>query len=224
MGKDGFIIYRSFYGPISSLTDEQLGRLFRCIFQWQIEGKANPSDDIKMAFGFFVNQFQIDMEKYKLKCDKNRNNAIERWDKARAQDANAYERIRTDANNADNDKDKEKEKDNENVVGVEQSTPPTKNDSIPFVPPTVEEVSDYCRSRGDDAGEVAVFFTHYDNEDWRLKNGRRMKSWRKAWAEWIARSNQFKVKRANGSRGTNATRDRIVIPQADDSDFQNTIF
>lgn len=109
--KDGFVIYKSFYDPISHLTDEQLGRLFRSLFQWQINGKAKPGPDIIMAFGFFVNQFRIDNEKYQDRCDKNRENAQKRWQMQ--SHANASKSIRTGANDADKDKDN----DNGNVKG-----------------------------------------------------------------------------------------------------------
>ena len=72
--RDSFILYKSFYGPISLLTDEQLGRLFRSIYLWQIDGEANPEPDIQIAFGFFINQFRIDNEKYTAKCEQYREN------------------------------------------------------------------------------------------------------------------------------------------------------
>ena len=62
--KEAFILYKSFYEPISQLTDEQLGRLFRAIFRWQISGFEDVEPDIRIAFSFFVNQFRIDEGKY----------------------------------------------------------------------------------------------------------------------------------------------------------------
>ena len=99
--RESFILYKSFFEPIAKFTDEQLGRLFRAIFQWQIDGRSNPESDIEVAFGFFVNQFRIDNDKYLERCEKNRENANLRW-QMRA-DANGCERIQTDAKDADND-------------------------------------------------------------------------------------------------------------------------
>ena len=109
--RESFILYKSFYDPISQLTDEQLGRLFRSIYLWQINGEADPEPDIKVAFGFFINQFRIDNEKYQVRCDKNRENAQSRW-KMRT-DANASKRIKSGAKNADNDNENENVNDNE---------------------------------------------------------------------------------------------------------------
>ena len=112
--RESFILYKSFYDPISQLTDEQLGRLFRSIFRWQIDGKAKPEPDIQMAFGFFVNQFRIDNEKYKVRCDKNRENAQSRWQMRT--DANAYKRIRMGANDDDNDNENDNGNDKEKTT------------------------------------------------------------------------------------------------------------
>lgn len=70
MAKDSFEIYKSFYPPIQHLTDEQLGRLFRAIFRFQIEGEREVSPDIEMAFSFFVSQFETDRQKYETICLK----------------------------------------------------------------------------------------------------------------------------------------------------------
>ena len=66
MGKDTFIIYTSFYKPISILSDKQLGRLFRAIFKYNLGEAVDVEDDIRMAFEFFKNQFDIDERKLKL--------------------------------------------------------------------------------------------------------------------------------------------------------------
>lgn len=74
MAKDTFIIYKSFYKPISRLSDKRLGRLFRAIFQYQIDGEATVEEDIEMAFEFFKNQFEIDESKYQGIVERNRSN------------------------------------------------------------------------------------------------------------------------------------------------------
>lgn len=99
--RESFILYKSFFEPIAKFTDEQLGRLFRAIFQWQIDGRSNPEPDIEVAFGFFVNQFRIDNSKYQERCEKNRENAQLRWQMRT--DANGCERIQSIAKDADND-------------------------------------------------------------------------------------------------------------------------
>lgn len=67
MAKDSFIVYTSFYKPISILSDKQLGRLFRAIFKYHLGEVVNVEEDIRMAFEFFKNQFEIDESKYQAK-------------------------------------------------------------------------------------------------------------------------------------------------------------
>lgn len=71
MGKDTFIVYTSFYKPISFLSDKQLGRLFRAIFRYNLGEVVDVEDDIRMAFEFFKNQFEIDESKYQAKIMQN---------------------------------------------------------------------------------------------------------------------------------------------------------
>ena len=70
MGKEAFLIYTSFYKPISILSDKQLGRLFRAIFRYQLGEVVDVEEDIRMAFEFFKNQFEIDESKYQSKIKR----------------------------------------------------------------------------------------------------------------------------------------------------------
>lgn len=74
MAKDSFILYKSFYKPISRLSDKQLGRLFRAIYLYQIDGEATVEEDIEMTFEFFKNQFELDESKYQGIVERNRSN------------------------------------------------------------------------------------------------------------------------------------------------------
>ena len=128
MGKEAFVIYKSFYKPISKLSDKQLGRLFRALFEYNINGVVTVEEDIEMAFEFFKNQFEIDEEKYQSKVERNRENGRRGGNKAHANEPNEDEQMlpndseryqslpnatqnkRTQANQADKDKDKDKDK------------------------------------------------------------------------------------------------------------------
>ena len=120
--KDGFILYKSFYRPIMTLTDDQLGRLLRAIFKWQIDGTAQPETDIQMAFSFIENQFLIDNDKYKERCDTNRKNIISRWERERNY-SNEYNRIQSKQSNTKYS-DKDKNKGNERKRGKSSITLP----------------------------------------------------------------------------------------------------
>lgn len=72
--KDGLIFYISQYEAIKSLTDEQLGRLYRAIFEKQLGNEVVLEDDIKIAFNFINNQMVVDNKKYMKKVETLRNN------------------------------------------------------------------------------------------------------------------------------------------------------
>lgn len=74
MKKDGFILYKSFYAPVESFSDEQLGRLFRAIFNYQINGDEEVDFDLQMAFNFFKSQMDNEDKKYEQVVERNRVN------------------------------------------------------------------------------------------------------------------------------------------------------
>jgi hypothetical protein len=65
--KDSFIFYLSQYDAIKELTDEQLGRLMRAIFEKQLGNEVVLGNDIKIAFNFINNQMVVDQKKYDKK-------------------------------------------------------------------------------------------------------------------------------------------------------------
>lgn len=63
--KKSFILYLSQYLAIKDdLTDEQLGRLMRAIFESQLGNEVEIDTDIKIAFNFINNQIAVDDEKW----------------------------------------------------------------------------------------------------------------------------------------------------------------
>lgn len=73
--RPAFLLYKSFYSPVKHLKDDELGLLFRTLFEYQdgLEIK-NLSPQIGMAFAFFKNQFDLDDQKYKVVLDRNKSN------------------------------------------------------------------------------------------------------------------------------------------------------
>lgn len=74
MAKESFILYTSFYEPLKILSEKQLGKLFKAIFDYQINGNTQVDSDIQMAFAFIKNQLDIDNGKYQEKIRKNAEN------------------------------------------------------------------------------------------------------------------------------------------------------
>jgi hypothetical protein len=83
--KESFLIYTSFYKPIKNLSDEQLGKLLRAIFRYNLGEEVEIDDDIYMAFEFFRNQMERDESKYQRRMgagEKRRGNPNFRKGKA----------------------------------------------------------------------------------------------------------------------------------------------
>ena len=102
MSKDqkGFIVYGDNQEVVNRLSDEDAGRLLKGMLNYFADG-AEPDFDGILEFVFIPirQQMDRDMDKYETKCEKNRANANKRWNDMRT-DANAYDRMRSDANDA----------------------------------------------------------------------------------------------------------------------------
>lgn len=64
MNRDSFILYNSFYEPIKTLKNEQLGKLLRAIFNYTTNGEITQDDEIIIPFMFIKNQLDIDNKKW----------------------------------------------------------------------------------------------------------------------------------------------------------------
>lgn len=174
--KEAFILYKSFYEPISQLTDEQLGRLFRAIFRWQISGFEDVEPDIRIAFSFFVNQFRIDEGKYQERCEKNRENIMKRWN------TSEYKRIQSYSNNTDNDNDNENDNENDSIESAKASPSAPTHKRKRFVKPSLSEIEEYCMSRSNGI-DASKFFDFYESKGWKVGN-QPMKDWRACVRTW----------------------------------------
>ena len=96
MAKDqkGFVVYGDIQAVVDELTDEQTGKLFRAMITYFAAGKAPKFDGIlKYVWIPIRQQMDRDKEKYDAKCEKNRKNIKEYWERTKE-----YERIRTNTN------------------------------------------------------------------------------------------------------------------------------
>ncbi len=72
--KDSIIFYLSHYEVVKQLDNEQLGKLYRALFELALENEPKVDEDIKIPFGFIKNQMVLDIEKYNEKRMKNKEN------------------------------------------------------------------------------------------------------------------------------------------------------
>ena len=100
MSKDqkGFIVYGDIKATSDELSDEDLGKLFRGMIDYFVEGKCPRfTDGLKFAFIPIQQQMDRDSEKYEKRCEKNRENVKKRYERIRT-NTNVYDGIRTYTN------------------------------------------------------------------------------------------------------------------------------
>lgn len=176
MGKESFLIYKSFYKPISRLSDKQLGRLFRAIFQYHLGEVVTIEGDIEMAFEFFKSQFELDENKYQSIVERNRENgrkaAIKKEQNEEPKQPNGGEWVRNNPVVADNDNDKDND-----IIEKE-----SKKKNVRFSPPTIEEVKQFIAEKGYSVNAES-FFSYYESNGWMVGRNK-MKKWQAAVAKW----------------------------------------
>ena len=74
--RQSFVIYKNFYEPIKHLSNTDLGKLFRAIFEYQITNGVEVEPGIKIPFEFFKNQFKLDDEKWMKRVEASRANGL----------------------------------------------------------------------------------------------------------------------------------------------------
>ena len=119
MSKNSFILFDDLREPVSNLTVEDAGLLFKAIFEYragnEITGLSPPA---QMAFTFIRQQIDRSVAQYEERCRKNLENINKRWKK---EDTTVYDGKKDDTKNTivydpippdpDPDPDPEKKKD-----------------------------------------------------------------------------------------------------------------
>ena len=94
--KKSFLLYCDIMHTVNKLSDEQAGKLFKHLLAYVNDLNPEPEDVItEIAFEPIKQTLKRDLQKYEDKREKNRENALKRWN------ATASDRKRTNAKNAD---------------------------------------------------------------------------------------------------------------------------
>lgn len=74
--KDSFLVFYEWEDNLKNLSDEQMGRLFRAVFAYEKRGEAYSGGDpaIEMAMSFIRYAMDRNLERYKERCETNREN------------------------------------------------------------------------------------------------------------------------------------------------------
>ena len=106
--RQSFIIYKNFYEPIKHLDDEDLGKLFRAIFEYNLTGdcmdKVNGvhvPPEVKIPFEFFKNQFNLDDAKWLKRVEASRENGLKGGRPPQPKEPTGLSRLETEPRKGD---------------------------------------------------------------------------------------------------------------------------
>ena len=181
--KESFVIYKAFYEPISELSDEDLGQLFRYIFLYQINQIEPPNTSrVYMAFQFFKNQFRLDNEKYLKVVNRNKTNGLN-GGRPKTQDNPKNPVGFSKPKKADNDN----ENDNDYVIKDISKT------SLQEVEKLFLEKTKSIWTESYAKKEAEKFFNFYGSKGWKVGK-EKMKSLPHAIGGWISRCDKPETK------------------------------
>lgn len=223
--KESFILFTEIIDTVRDMTDEDAGVLFKMILSYEAEEQYEPEEGhalAEVAFSFIRRQLDRSDQKYSDAVEKRRSaahaGARARWaakDSERMpNDANACERMRTDAIDALNVPVPD-------PVPVPVNVPESKRESTRekrtrFSPPTRDQVKEYCRERNNSV-DPDRFFDYYESNGWKV--GRNpMKDWKAAVRSWEPK-NKDSPPRARS--GTNHIDYLLSIARGEDEQTRN---
>lgn len=171
MALTGFICHDSYLSKISKLTDEEVGRLFRALMTYHSTGEIVDVDGREsIAFDFIKDDIDRADEKYKEKCETNRRNRL-------MASVNEGQQTLTNVN--------EREQPSTNVLNNKNKNKNRNKENNRFIPPTPEQVAEYCRERGNNVN-ADRFCAFYASKGWKVGN-QPMKDWKAAVITWEKR-------------------------------------
>ena len=170
MPMTGFFCQDEYLAKCVKLSDQEVGRLFRALMQYHSSGiEPELTGRESIAFDFIKDDIDRADKAYDEKCEKNRQNRL-------STTVNDRQRQATKRDERPQNKIEIEKKD------IKENTLKGVKEKLRFSPPTTEEVSAYCRERGNkvDAGRFVDF---YASKGWKVGN-QPMKDWKAAVRTW----------------------------------------
>ena len=178
--KSSFVLYHDIREPLELLTDDQRGQLFFAILDYSQFGTIPKFEGaLQMAFAFIKMALDRDAEAWESKREKRREAGSLGGRQKVANQANATFAKQKVANQA---------------VPVPVPVPdlvpvPVKNNNADkpprasrFTPPSLEEVTAYCRERGNGV-DAQAFIDHYTVSGW-MRGKTKIRDWRACVRTW----------------------------------------
>ena len=185
MAREYFKCFHSYFEKTKSLTDAEVGRLFRALLKFSATGEApSLAGRESIAFDFIADEIVRDQEAYANLCRQNAQNRAQRPSTT----VNDRERDTTEAYETDK------------VEGIRNKKEISSKEDTKkkgFQPPSLDEVKARCAEKGYTLDPVA-FMSYYNANGWKVGRNR-MVSWESALAGWQSREKDYKPKKQNAA-------------------------
>lgn len=183
--RQAFVLYHDIRRPLELLTDEQRGKLFLAILDYSEHSIEPDFEDgaTSMAFAFIRNFIDRDAAAWEDKREK----------RAVAGSKGGKQKVANLANATFAKQNKQSLANQAISIPISIPTPipiptsiPKKKKAAPFVPPTLEEVREYCKQRNSpvDPDQFYNYFTADPNRQWVDAKGNPVTSWKQKLLTW----------------------------------------
>lgn len=203
MAREYVCLYHSYLKSVEPLNDAERGRLFTACLTYSMTG-AEPDlrGNERFVWPTIREQIDRDTKKYSDFCKKQQENIRKRWD------TTVYDGTSGIPDDTKHTKEKEKEKENilssPNVEDSIARTPARKR----FTPPTLAEVTAYCRER-QNAVDPQRFIDYYTANGWKVGKTS-MKDWKAAVRTWEGKQRDSATAQRSSLDETRAVLRRIA--------------
>lgn len=171
---------------VEPMTDEEAGQLFKWILEYVNDLHPVIPRNIRFAVATVKKQLDEDLERWKMICEKNRQNISNYWKTKQSENIRSntteYEPIPNDTKNTDKDKDKDKDINNKENTTLINKSVKEKSTTSRFIPPTLEEIKSYCDERNN-LVDSERFYDFYSSKGWMVGKNK-MKDWKAAIRTW----------------------------------------
>lgn len=183
--KKSFVMYESWGAAIEKMSNEQAGELIKAIYAYQKDPDAVPQDPaLAFVFELIKQQLDADSQRYKEACAA-RSEAGKKGGRPKTNASDKKQMVSEESKKSKCFSEKAKKADNEYDNDLKENTLEGVKEKR-FAPPTLENVSGYCREMGYTNVDAARFIDFYTSNGWMVGKNR-MKDWKAAVRNWDRR-------------------------------------
>ena len=185
--KKSFVMYESWGAAIEKMNNEQAGELIKAIYAFQKNPDVVPEDPaIAFVFEIIKQKLEEDNKRYEKVCAARAEGGKKGGrPKANASDKKQMVSEESKKSKCFSEKAKKADNDNEYDNDLKENTLEGVKEKR-FAPPTLENVSEYCREMGYTNVDAVCFIDFYTSNGWMVGKNR-MKDWKAAVRNWDRR-------------------------------------